>query len=62
MFNRFLRYLIVWAAILAVLCILSIIKYRQVIFDSVGGMISEIAIVVIIGGGIIYALSAVFRR
>lgn len=62
MFRRFLRYVVVWLIILAVLCVLSIIKYRYEIIAGISGMFSSIAVSIITLAGIIYIISLVFRR
>lgn len=62
MFRRFLRYIVIWLIILAVLCVLSIIKYRHEIINSIGGMFLSIAVPTITLVGIIFVILLMFRR
>ena len=62
MFRRFLRYIVIWLIILAVLCVLAIIKYRHEIINSIGGMFLSIAVPTITLVGIIFVILLMFRR
>ena len=63
--QRILRYLILWGLLFLILCVISVVRYRDelgnILSATVSSYISAIISVVVIGGLLIYGFISLFR-